>query len=53
MHAYYIILSKKFPRLKILLALHRPLELLLNIKGPRDQNYIENELYSYALWCGT
>ncbi len=40
-HAYYIILSKKFPRLKISLALHRPQELLLNIKGPLDRNYIE------------
>ncbi len=44
--------------LKILLALHtwRPLhtllELLLNIKGPRDLNYIQSQSYSYVLWRG-
>ncbi len=38
----FVILSKKFPRLKISLALHKLLELLLNIKGPHDLNYIES-----------
>ncbi len=43
--------------LKIPLALHRRplhtlLELLLNIKGPCDLNYIQSQSYSYALWSG-
>ncbi len=47
-----------YETLKISLALHtwRPLhallELLINIKGPRDLNYIQSQWYSYALWSG-